>query len=231
MITWNQKDILLKETLRCIKKYRIKSLFDIGAGNGKSAETLSKHVKLYTAVERNAENVKKLKSLGLKTIKGQFPLVKVSGKFNMVLSSHSIPENDRSITPFIKKAMSLLKQNGIILFATFKGGRGDLSKLTEKIEGVEYVHDKKLFEGLISCLLKVGKVKIKKVKSALEADNLMEITEAVSLSFSANKRKKYKRAIQEFLQKNYRKESRKYRFRFEHVFIVSFPKMKRGVRE
>lgn len=202
-----------------IKKYRVESLLDIGAGNATLANEISKRVKSYTAIEKRYDWAKHLKDSGLKTIQGTFPFIRIPGKYDMVLSSHSIPERADLIPPFIKRASTLVKPGGILLIVTFKGGKGDIFKMTKKLEGKGIIHDELLFKKILSTLEKVGEVQIKKRNSAIQSDDAVEILNSVAISLGSNRSKKYKKQIQAMLETDFKRGS-KYIFHFEHLFMA-----------
>ena len=94
MITSDQKDVLFREISSYIKDYKVKSLLDIGAGDGVLAKKLANRVSQYFAIESNKKRAKNFKALGLKVRCTRFPK-KIGKRFDMVLASHSIPENKK----------------------------------------------------------------------------------------------------------------------------------------
>ena len=63
MITTNQKDVLFREISLYLKKYKVKSLLDIGAGDGILAQKLANRVSRYLAIESDRERIEKLRVL------------------------------------------------------------------------------------------------------------------------------------------------------------------------
>ncbi|OGZ73478.1 MAG: hypothetical protein A3A98_01370 [Candidatus Staskawiczbacteria bacterium RIFCSPLOWO2_01_FULL_40_39] len=224
MIYWNQKKILLRNIIESIKENGVKSLLDIGAGDVSFAKSIAEHVDSYTAVEKNDDRVRRLQAESLETIKGVFPSIKVTGRYDMVLSSHSIPERIHLIVPFIEKAYRLLKPGGTLLAITFKGGKGDTFKLSKQLDGKRIIHDELLFKELLLQLEKFGKVKIVRKNSTIKSDNLTEILNIILNAIGNKKGKIYKKQIKSILGKQFKKNS-KYSFSFEHLFI--FLKKKR----
>lgn len=219
MVSWNQRRVLLRNIIWFIKKYHIKSLLDVGAGDAAFAKSIAEHVQSYTAVEKNGIRVRQLKAGGLKTIKGIFPSIHVAGKYDMVLSSHSIPERTNLVSSFVKKAHQLLKPNGLLLVVTFKGSKGDIFRITEQLYGKGVIHDRFLFQELVSQLQRLGKVKIVRKNSTVKSDNLAEILNVVLTSIGVRKSKKYRKRIQTILQAQFKKHS-VYSIHFEHLFII-----------
>src|SRR5690606_39138006 len=166
---YNQKEVLVKNIIRYIKDSNTKSLLDIGAGDGDVALPISKEVQYYFAVEVNNERVNNLQKLGLNAIYGIFPNTtnKITETFDMVLSSHSIPEQlgveDHNLyKPFLEKAWELLNKNGILLIVTFKGSVDDPVRLiAEKITGKQIrTHSDALYETMIKILNEFGEPKV-----------------------------------------------------------------------
>ena len=154
MFISNQKEVLLKEISKYIKKYNVKSLLDIGAGDGVLAKKLNTIVEKYLGIEKNAEWKENLK--GLNITQGEFPC-KINGEFDMVLSSHSIPEEKSLYKAFLEQAWSLVKDGGVLVIVTFKGGVLPNGR----------VHDKELSDELLQILNTFGEIKTKKAISAL----------------------------------------------------------------
>ncbi len=220
MISWNQKEVLFKGISYYIYRYNIKSVLDIGAGDGTLADKIANIVNEYRAVERDSKKVSILKKTGLDVVKGEFPSVKISKKYDLVLSSHSISENTKTIEKFICAAWKLVKPRGMLLIVTFKGGKGDTFKLIRKLEGKSVKLDELIFKKTMYILQELGKPKIKKRISNIETTSLKEMLKIVLFSLAAEgKNTRYKKEVEDLLKKDF-KQSNKYLFSYEHLFIA-----------
>jgi len=220
MILSNQKEVLFEQIREYIEKYNVLSLLDIGAGDGVLAKRLAEKVKDYTAVEEKEGNIQKLKKLGLVVVPRLFPC-EINGEFDMVLSCHSIPEQGDLYLPFLKKAWGLVKEGGIFLVVTFKGGEGDIVQLREGfLKRLEPV-DKELFDEVMGILKQFGTPIIKRVKSKFFSNDSKEIVEIASNSIggSPEEKAKYKDKLDKLILSAH-KENGKYFFPFEHLFIL-----------
>jgi SAM-dependent methyltransferase len=221
----NEKEILLKEISKEIKKYKIKSLLDIGAGNGLLSIPLSKRVKNYLAIEPNKNFAKKLRGAGLRVIEKKFPF-EISESFDMILSSHSISYQKSFFEPFIKKAWKLVKKNGIFLIITYRGEEDDWTRFMKKL-GINYKNkNRKGFNQIIKLLTLLGDVKIRKVITKVNAENLDDIIQALSFVASDGDRHRKKEflkrgdKIEKILNRNY-KDKQGYYFPFQHFFLIT----------
>ncbi|MBI2475815.1 MAG: methyltransferase domain-containing protein [Candidatus Taylorbacteria bacterium] len=220
MISWNQKEVLFKGISYYIYRYNIKSVLDIGAGDGTLADKISHIVNKYLAVERDNKKVSILKTSGLNVVKGEFPSVKISKKYDLVLSSHSIPENTKTLEKFIRTAWQLVKPAGILLIVTFKGGKGDEFKLIRELEGKSVELNELIFKRTMCILQELGKPKIKKRISNIETTSLQEMLEVVLFSLAAEgKSTRYKKEVEDLLKRDF-KQSNKYSLSYEHLFIA-----------
>lgn len=208
MIFWNQKEILFKEISRVIKKYNIKSILDVGAGDGVLAIKIADTVSTYTAIEKNTKNIKKLEDMGLKVLRGDFPLVQTQKKFDMVVSSHSIPENLKSVDAFVKHAWNLVRPGGLLFLATFKGSRGDRFKLTKMLGENPEVLDKKIYKKTLEILRELGQPRVYGKQSKIETDNLSEMLQVVLFTICKNNKTK-KELIKKILKKKILGKKRK----------------------
>ncbi|MEK7152075.1 MAG: class I SAM-dependent methyltransferase [Patescibacteria group bacterium] len=221
MITTNQKDVLFREISLYLKKYKVKSLLDIGAGDGILAQKLANRVSRYLAIESDRERIEKLRGFGLETIHATFPQG-IAGKFDMVLASHSIPEDESLYRPFLETAWNTLNDKGVLLIVTFKGQHGELHDLrnkwrdTKDSDGI----DEKLYHAMLNILKTYGKVEIHRVVSEFQSENIDEITDFAIRSISPKESEKEAcvQFLRDFFKIKHFSEG-KYFFPHEHVFI------------
>ena len=218
MLTINQKDVLFREITAYIKKHRVQSMLDIGAGDGALAVRLAKQVQYYEAVESRGENVKKLRALGLAVHEDTFPVI-LHNTFNMALVSHAVPDAEAEYEPFFQSAWSMVKTGGILLVATFKGGRNGTMDLYNAWRGGAEIFDAHLFAALMKALETLGTVSMRRAVSAVVSENRNEIVELAleAINPAPNKKDRFRAFVAERMEK--KKKGRKYMLEFEHVFL------------
>ena len=221
MITSDQKDVLFREISSYIKDYKVKSLLDIGAGDGVLAKKLANRVSQYFAIESNKKRAKNFKALGLKVRCTRFPK-KIGKRFDMVLASHSIPENKKLYKTFLKTAWNSLNDKGVLLIITFKGQHGELRNLRNKWRSGKDLksNDEKLYRVMLNILNIYGKVKIHRAVSRFQSENIDEI---INLALkSIGPKKSNKEACIKFLKKLLKTKyfsNGVYFFPHEHIFV------------
>jgi SAM-dependent methyltransferase len=217
-IRYNQKQVLLDEISKYIEAEGSESLLDIGAGDGVLAIPLSKKLKTYFAIEPNPERAEKLRAAGIRVKEGIFPC-EVEGAYDIVLSSHSIPEDMGHWQEFLQAAWSLVKPGGMLLIITFKGVRDDGYDLHRELGFVSAVEDadRKELEKIMSSF---GALEKRFPRSMMETENLDELVKIVSLAVGGTDEEKieYRPKLQEILEARYKKGDT-YWFPTEHLFL------------
>ena len=222
----NEKKILIKFLSNYIKKLKVKSLLDIGAGNGSMAIPLSKMVNSYLAIERNKSFIKKLKLELIEVVEEEFPKgpIKLDKRFDLVLCSYVIP-HDRDFKKFITKAWRYVRPKGYLLIITHRQSHDEWGKFCKKIKFNVYWDKPSFFPKLIRYLKIFGKVSIKDVVSFIESKNLEEFFSAltfVACQGEKNKEKSFyknKSKIIKIINREYNKKGF-YKFPFKHYFIL-----------
>jgi hypothetical protein len=144
-LVYHQKAVLVANISRYVSRSvsrstgegAAESLLDIGAGSLETALPLAGMVRRYHAVERDPEVAERLEKAGLKVTRGAFPLsVPMAGGYDLVLASHSVPEDSvASYLPFLSAAWDLTGEGGTVLVVTFKGSGGDLAAVRQELLG------------------------------------------------------------------------------------------------
>ncbi len=218
---YNQKKVLLREVSRYIRDHKVSSLIDIGAGDGALAIPLARKVKKYVAVEENGKNVQKLKKAGLTVIKGCFP-VPVSGKYDLALVSHSIPETTELYKNFLYTVWTLLKKKGVLLVVTFKGADDELASLKKELQPGFVDADQEKFREMMSILSSFSVPAIRRVASTITSQKSKNLTEL--LSFLIGRTKKEREELYPKLERIVHlryKTTQGYSFRTHHLFIFA----------
>lgn len=117
---YDQKEVLTR--LIGGRARSARALLDIGAGEGGVAAAIAAMVPRYVAVEEDAGRAASLRAHGLTVHEQRFPCAIPGAPFDLIVSSHSIPEGPVSdYAPFVDAAWSMLAPGGSFLIATFKG--------------------------------------------------------------------------------------------------------------
>ncbi len=210
--------MLVENVAKYVHRARIASLLDVGAGHEITAVPLSRTVSRYLAIEHNEQSASELRRLGLKVMTSTFP-VPLNETFDMVLSSHSVPELRLDLyEAFLNGAWNALNPLGTLLIVTFKGCRGDIAALREEITGEAVCRDPQR-ETIINILSKWGNVRIERVNSYLQSLDPRDIVFYLrSLLRSEIEREQYSTRLLEILEMRYKFDSR-YIFPTEHAFM------------
>ena len=222
----NEKKIFLSYLSSYIKKLKIRSLLDIGAGNGTIAIPLSKKVKNYMAIEKNKSFVNNLKSEGIGVIEEEFPKkdINLEGTFDMVLCSYVIPHN-KNFKKFVSKAWEYISPRGYLLIVTHRQFHDEWGKFCKKIKFKVYWDSSSFFSNLIIYLKSLGEVYVKEVVTPVKSENLGEFFSALAFVASQGDKNKeslfYKNKdkIDKIINRNYNKK-KSYEFPFKHYFIL-----------
>lgn len=219
----DEKTVLLREIEKCVQDFKVKSLLDIGAGNGLLALPLSKKVENYTAVESNSEFALKLKSDHIKTIKANFPC-HIKGMFDMILVSHVISYKKEIFEVFIKEAFNLLETGGLLLIITYRGQEDDWTRLMGYLGNNLKNYNRDGFDKILKLLGKYGKVSVEQVTTKVVTADLESMINSLAFVASDGKveRKenflKNKEKVEKLLIKKY-KSNNEFSFPFQHFFI------------
>jgi SAM-dependent methyltransferase len=224
----NEKKILSKEILNLFNRFNVKSVLDLGAGNGDLSKLLVKDVDRYLAVEPKKEFIHSLRKEGITALEKAFPCNLSEEKYDFILCSHSVPSSKLDYEPFLNKAFERLNQNGHLLIITYLGKENDWDNLLTdiKVKPFEEVSDR-YFERK-DFLKKLGKIEEWFVFSKVESSSIENIIKALSFVASGGEVEKKNiflsksKEISDIMnQKYYNKESNDYFFPFEHVFLMT----------
>lgn len=214
-IKTDQKQVLFKAISKIIKEYNIKSLLDIGAGQPFLASKLNNIVENYLAVEYNTKFIKALKENHINVIEGRFPKNFPKNKFDLVLTSHSLPEDVRLYESFLKKAWDLVEPEGALVVITFIGSLNKDHDLIKELKiNLNEEDDLKSLK-ILDVLSELNSVEIREIVSHSTISSLKDMIEFLSFMLGVDKEKlkKQKNAIID----KYKKGSE---FIFPHKHIV-----------
>ncbi|MCX6751108.1 MAG: methyltransferase domain-containing protein [Candidatus Pacearchaeota archaeon] len=223
----NEKRVLAQEIINLFKKLKVKSVLDIGAGNGDLSSLLVKKVEKYITIEPQKEFAKLLRDKEISVIEKTFPCYTGEEQYDFILCSHSLPSLRRDYEPFLKEAFEKLKKDGNLLLITYIGKDNDWGNLLRDINVKPFEDTSARYFERKDFLKQFGKIKEWFVFSRLESSSIDNFIKA--LSFVASGGEKEKREI--FLSKTkeicdilnkkyYDKKSEKYFFPFKHVFLM-----------
>lgn len=186
-VRYYQSETLVRNVLRLISVRNAQSLLDIGAGSPATGCLLARSVRRYLAVEQDSERASALKRAGLDTICGRFPLP-IEGQFDLVLSSHSIPELSETTLlaypSFIRTAWTHVAPGGALLIITFKGGARELAELAALVFGGTNAAPRETgsreYETTLSLLTEFGSPLVARVYSHIVAETAEELAGFIS---------------------------------------------------
>jgi SAM-dependent methyltransferase len=218
-VRYNQKELLLEEISKYVEDRQARSLLDIGAGDGALAIPLSKKVEHYLAIEPRPERAEALRAAGLRVIEAVFPC-EVPGEYDLVVASHSLPEDPGHWQPFLQAAWLLVRPGGMLLVATFKGVRDASYDLHRELGFISSVEDADRKE-LEKIMASFGSLERRFPVSVMEAENLNDMTDAVSLSTGGTdeEKKEYRPKLEKILEERYKKGDT-YFFPTEHMLLA-----------
>jgi len=151
---------------------------------------------------------------------GTFPLSTGEG-FDLVLSSHSVPEDKiERYGGFLQSAWQHLNLGGMLVVITFKGSRGDVATLREEIVGKPFGADPQL-KAITDSLSDHGPVKVERISSYLQSSDPDDIVKWVSGSVFRQGEETASRTdrLREILQTRYRLGGR-FIFPQQHLVIT-----------
>lgn len=226
--SYSQAETLVENILRYVREINAKSLLDIGAGRVSVARQLSNSVQRYLAVEYEPERCDKLRQAGLPVVERRFPFP-ISECFDLVLSSHSVPELAlKDYPPFLLSAWDLVRPGGIVLIITFKGSEGDLQCIRTELTGVPR-NGSAEFRAIMNTLIPLAPIRIERVNSYARSAIAEDIVSFFGPSmFPVNRVDKS--ALGKFkhiVETRYKVNQSCYVFPTEHLFI-SCRKVEKG---
>jgi SAM-dependent methyltransferase len=223
----NEKPVLAQEIIKLFDKLKVKSVLDVGAGNGDLSSLIFKKVGRYTAVEPRKEFTKLLREKDINVIEGTFPCSIGKEKYDLVLCSHSVPYLQGDYEPFLKEAYEKLNKNGNLLVITYIGEGDDWNYFLRDIGVKPFVNTLVNYTDRKNFLSQLGEVKEWFVFSKLESSSIKDLVKALGFVASAGEKDKKEdflsktEKIREVLKgKYYNKESGEYFFPFKHVFLT-----------
>lgn len=218
-VRYNQKEVLLEEISKYIDDRKARSLLDIGAGDGALAIPLAKKVEHYLAIEPRPERAEALRHAGLQVIEAVFPC-EVPGEYDLVVASHSLPEDPLHWQPFLQAAWLLVRPGGMLFVATFKGVRDasyDLHRELGFISSIEDA-DRKELEKIMGSF---GSLERRFPVSTMRSESLSDMADAVSLATGGTdeEKKEYRPKLEHILEERYQKDGT-YVFPTEHMLLA-----------
>ena len=220
----NEKKVFLDVLKEKIATEKISSILDIGAGNGDLAIPLSKLVGTYVAVEPVPEYAKYLKEKGLTVIESLFPCA-VSGIFDLVLISHSLPWKAPKYEPFIKEAWKLLNANGQMLVITYDNESGDWYQMLKNC-GLPPRRSMTNHIGALTSFISstFSKSTRKDIVTTIVSKDLEEIMHALAFVWSDGEPAHFSEfmksdTVRKYLTEHYSIGNSGYSFTFTHIFL------------
>jgi hypothetical protein len=216
----DQKRVLLDRISAIIARDQAQSLLDIGAGHPLLAVPLSRCVERYLAIEADPGRAKGLRDAGLAVSEGPFPVVHVTETFDLVLSSHSIPEQVELYRPFLTQAWELVNPDGALVIITFKGVQDDLEDLTNLLRTNRVDDDRRKYQAMMDILPTLGIVTAESIVSHSRSTDIEEMANLLTFSVggTADEKKSYRQRLKNLLEERYRMND-SYAFPHEHLVL------------
>lgn len=162
----------------------VRSLFDVGAGEGTFASMIAPQVPRYVAVEKRGKNVSALRDRGLEVIEGDFPF-ETKEKFDMVLASHSVPNEKMDLEPFVESLVHAAKEQGVVCVITYRTDKDAWYELMRSAMNENW-HAKNYdtYEMLFDVLKQYGNVTVEKVDTTVRGKNPRELFAALRFIYA-----------------------------------------------
>ena len=180
----DEKVLLARSVGKIIRENDVKSLLDVGAGEGTFASMIAPQVNRYVAAEKREENARELRDRGLTVIEQNFPF-EIEDKFDMVLASHSVPDDKATIESFIENLVSTTKKDGVVCTITFKREKDLWYEFMKGVMSENW--DKKNFdtyEMLLDVLRPYGAVAVEKIDTNIQGRNPKELFDALRFTYA-----------------------------------------------
>jgi len=220
----DEKPKLLKWLQLFLATEGVRSVLDIGAGNGDLAIPLSQCCQRYQAVEKHPEYAKILRLAHIPVVEVAFP-VRIGETYDLVLLSHVLARAQEKWQPVLDAAWETVEPSGTLLIVTYRGGEDDWTKLVRGIGRDESDYNRTTYQLLLSYLQNLGNVRVDRLESVVSSASLDEMVGALSFvaSGGVDERKaeflEQRQIVEQLLNRRYRHEDSTYRFPFQHYLV------------
>lgn len=216
--SYNQKTILRETVLNFISHHNIQSMLDIGAGWAETAMCYRNAVENYVAIEQDSERAELLKREGLVVINQSFPCA-VEDEFDLILSSHSVPEEVEAYEPFLQEAWKNVSEQGYLMIITFKGANDTLVRLSKELVPDSALQEEdENFKEMMRILRHLGNPIISKITSCRRTKTPEDIAQSISWSLRLDYCQ-WKERLLSLLEHRFKDEAG-YFFPHEHLVLV-----------
>jgi SAM-dependent methyltransferase len=180
----NEKEVLAQHILERIQANGVKSLLDIGAGNGDLALPLSYVVDRYMAIEQKESYAAQLRAADLVVIQEKFPLP-MEQQFDMVLTCHSTPWKSNEYQPFLTSAFERVNDGGSLLIVTYDDEESEWNELLVScgLRTKELRPKERRLSGLELFLLSLDAVQTQVVTTHVRSKQFADISAALSFVY------------------------------------------------
>jgi len=107
----------------------VNSFLDIGAGDPFWGTFLVKHVNHYVAIESDPDRAFTIKQAGFNVLEGDFPHIKISETFDIVLVSQAMPKDMADYENFLKSAWNYVSKGEKLIVVTFAENQEKLKEI------------------------------------------------------------------------------------------------------
>jgi ubiquinone/menaquinone biosynthesis C-methylase UbiE len=217
----NEKEVFAKLIVRFMKQHHVRSLLDIGAGEGRLAWPVAKNVRTYLAVEQNPIFAQKLRHHGLRVVSKPFPCA-LDRTFDMVLLSHVLRADDQW-KKIMTAARRLLAPTGYLMIVMHQSRGSEWVRFKAQL-GYTSKNEHIMFARLLAYLQSMGAVRVHRVLTYLserDADSFMRSLAYIRGDDSERRRHGFFVRLEKhksLIMRQYYRHGR-YRFPIEHVVI------------
>jgi len=222
----NEKQVLLNEIITYVKKNQVRSILDVGPGDGAISIPLSKAVSRYKCIESDSNYIEKLKNNGLDILLGRFPpREKIKDSFDMVLFSHVIFDYGDLYSQMLEEAWALVSMGGILLVISNNplDKNDPWQRLRSTLDPERALFSETRFKHLLAILQKFGTVEQKSIVTEFVTQDNRAMVQILSFLHSHGWEEQYREWIDDvrlsdFVESHYKKGTT-YVFPFQHTFV------------
>jgi SAM-dependent methyltransferase len=218
-VEYDQSGAIANYVVGEIKRYKYRTVLDIGAGTLATAMRISSAAQNYLAVECDRERALTLKGAGLHVRHAKFPDWIPSRGFDLVVCSHSIPnKHDNTLSTFIESALQCTNPWGSLLIVTFAGGVFDLRVLRREFAVEDDPVDTLRLKWVIEFAAKRSiRLEFGSIRSELISNSVMDLARVLALWIPIDRKKGGLSLLTRILENNYKIMEGCYVFPIQHT--------------
>lgn len=187
----NEADSLLEAYQQLVLARRVRSLLDIGVGDGSLAAPLAGRVSTYIGVERDPEFVARLRRQGLDIRNGDFPLgstppLDQSHRFDLVLLSHVLSYTAplAATSALLHAAWQHVHDGGAMLTVTHRGEGDDFDDIVAVVDPARRHLHRAAFRAIWATVSALGPTRKYDLVTHVRAGDPAELLEMLAFTAS-----------------------------------------------